>query len=521
MSIDKKDTKSPQSTSLYIERDHARAKVALDAGGPVAGYHSDAGYESIYAKRLEPLEDRTPSADLDLQILAFSQRYDPQTGLLNHHAFQDALAALLKASPPGHEVALIWIDLVNMQKVFYLWGWTGAEALARRIAGSLRTAVDDDALLGRFGARSFMVAMGASKLGKSGRRRVQAAMDLLAPHWQRDAASMPEVATGVAFYPSDTESPEDLVRFACLASSRADYIKSRRVVAFHPRMNNLIVRDHLLEVEMRNGLDLGQFYLVYQPKINLTTGQVLGAEALMRWNHPRLGEISPADFIPVAERSDLIHRIFDFALRTAVEQARRWSDLGLPLPIIAVNASAANMCSDDGPRTVRTIMEKIPIAPTQLELEMTESLAFEDEELFAHRMRQLRAIGVRIAIDDFGTRYTGFNVLKNLPLDTMKIDQCFIRGIDRSPDMRSLCETIVAMGRQLKLRMVAEGIEEPGELAVMRRIGCEAGQGYLFQRPVPADEFTEFMREWPQPDARVWLRRYPDLFDRDPIYAMG
>jgi EAL domain-containing protein (putative c-di-GMP-specific phosphodiesterase class I)/GGDEF domain-containing protein len=486
----------------------------------VSGQRLNLAHETSGGKRLEPLRDYSAGSELDLQILAFSQRYDPQTGLLNHHAFRDALAALLKGSHAGQEVALIWIDLVNMQKVFSLWGWTGAEALARRIAGTLRSVADDDALLGRFGARSFLLAMGISKLGKSGRRRVQAAMDLFKPHGQRDGATELEVAAGVAIYPSDTESLDDLVRFASLAAGRAHYIKSRRVVAFHPRMNSMIVRDHLLETEMRKGLDQGQFHMVYQPKMNLMTGQILGAEALMRWNHPELGAISPAEFIPVAERSDLIHRIFDFALRTTLEQARRWRDLDLALPIVAVNASAANLRSDDFPRKVRTIMEKIPISPTQLELELTESLAFEDEELFAHRMRQLRVIGVRVAIDDFGTRYTGFNVLKNLPLNTMKIDQCFIRGIDRSPDMLALCETIVAMGRQLKLRMVAEGIEELGELAKMRQIGCEAGQGYLFQRPVPAEEFTAFMREWPERMREFGFEDAPDLFENDPIFAV-
>ena len=272
---------------------------------------------------------------------------------------------------------------------------------------------------------------------------------------------------------------------------------------------------------MRKGLDQGQFHMVYQPKVVLMTGQVLGAEALIRWNHPDLGAIPPSEFIPVAERSDLIHRIFEFGLRTALEQAREWRDLGLALPLVAVNASAANLRADDSPRMVRSIMENIPIAPTQLELELTESLAFEDEELFTQRMRQLRAIGVRVAIDDFRTRYTGFNVLRHLPLNTMKIDQCFIRGIDRCPDMLALCETIVAMGRQLKLRMVAEGIEERGELEVMRKIGCEAGQGYLFQRPVPADEFTAFMREWPERMREFGFEYFPGLFETDPIYAVG
>jgi EAL domain-containing protein (putative c-di-GMP-specific phosphodiesterase class I) len=249
---------------------------------------------------------------------------------------------------------------------------------------------------------------------------------------------------------------------------------------------------------MRKGLELGQFSLAYQPKVELATGKILGAEALIRWKHPQWGQVTPSEFIPVAERSDLIHRIFDLCLRSALEQMQRWNNMGLQLPLMAVNASAANVRSDEFIRSVRTIMADLPVAETEVELEMTESLAFEDEELFTARMEQLKKIGVRIAIDDFGTRYTGFNVLKHLPLDTMKIDQCFIRGIHHSPGMQSLCQTIVAMAKQLNLRTVAEGIEEQGELEVMREIGCEAGQGYLFQRPVPAAEFEQFLREWPQ-----------------------
>jgi EAL domain-containing protein (putative c-di-GMP-specific phosphodiesterase class I) len=362
----------------------------------------------------------------------------------------------------------------------------------------LRSVVDADALLGRIGGRSFLVAMEASKHDKAGRKRIQAVVDALTPVRSRGSETRPEVAAGVAFFPVDTESVEDIVRFASLAATRAGHVKSRTVIAFHAGMNSLIVRDHVLEVEMRKALDHGQFTLAYQPKVDLSSGDILGAEALIRWKHPEWGAVTPGEFIPIAERSDLIHRIFDFSLRTALEQMQTWRDMGLYLPVMAVNASAANVRSDDFARSVRTIMGEIPIGTTELELEMTESLAFEDEELFTARMRQLKTIGVRIAIDDFGTRYTGFNVLKQLPLDTMKIDQCFIRGIDRSPGMRSLCETIVAMAHQLKLHTVAEGIEETGELDVMREIGCEAGQGYLFQRPVPGDVFAQFLRDWPE-----------------------
>jgi len=326
---------------------------------------------------------------------------------------------------------------------------------------------------------------------------------------------------GVAFFPIDTESAEDLFRFASLAAVRAKHLRSRTVIAFHAGMNSLIVRDHAMEVEMRKGLDQDQFSLVYQPKIDLATGEILGAEALIRWQHPKWGAVTPAEFIPIAERSDLIHRIFNLALSTALEQMQRWHSVGLRLPLMAVNASAANVRSDEFAHSVRTIMGETPAGETEVELEMTESLAFEDEKLFTQRMRQLKAIGVRIAIDDFGTRYTGFNVLKNLPLDTMKIDQCFIRGIDHSPGMRSLCQTIVAMARQLKLRTVAEGIEDQGELEAMREIGCDAGQGYLFQRPVPADEFADFLREWPYRRHGFGFTKARRMQEHDPLCGIA
>ena len=450
------------------------------------------------AARLEVLLDEDADNALDRQILDYSQRYDIQTGLLNYPAFQAVLASQLRGDPAAQEVALIWIDLVNLRREFTLWGWAGAETLARRVAGTLRSVVDADALLGRIGGRSFLVAMRAGKSDKEGRRRIQTVVDALLPLRFHRSEMQPEVAAGVAFFPADSESVENLVRFASLAATRASYVKSHAVVAFHSGMNSLIMRDHLLEIEMRKGLEQGQFSLVYQPIIDLATGQVLGAEALIRWNHPDRGPITPTEFIPIAERSDLIHRIFEFSLRDALEKTRLWNGLGLSLPVIAVNASAVNVRRNDFARSLRGILGELPIAPAQLELEMTESMAFEDEELFTTRVRQLKAIGVSIAIDDFGTRYTGFNVLKRVPLNAMKIDQCFIRGIDRSQDMRALCQTIVAMARQLKLHTVAEGIEERGELEVMRQIGCDAGQGYLFQVPAPAEEFSAFLREWPQ-----------------------
>ena len=320
--------------------------------------------------------------------------------------------------------------------------------------------MDTGAFLGRYSARCFLVAIEAKKFDGVGRRRIQAIADALSPIRVLGSRSMVEVAAGAAYWPSDTVLPDDLVRFASLAASRASYLKSPCVLAFRSGMNQHLMRDHMLEMEMHRGLDRGDFRLAYQPKVDLATGRVLSAEALIRWDHPEWGPVSPSKFIPVAERSNLILRIHDFTLRTALEEAQRWGCQGIKLPLISANVPWAGLRRDDFVRSVRAVLAEIPLTSTKLELEATESVLFDDEKLFIARVRQLKAIGVRFAIDDFGTRYTGFNVLKEVPLDAMKIDRCFIHGIDRSPDMQARCRTIVAMARQLKLRTVAEGVEK-------------------------------------------------------------
>jgi len=438
-------------------------------------------------------------AELRRQMAAYGLRRDIETGLLNFHSFQKSLADLLRDGPPDQEIALLWIDLLNLRREYSLRGCGGSDALVRHVARVLRSVVDADDLLCRFSGQCFVVSMRARRWDRNARRRIQAVADALSLPGERAEEERPEIAAGVAFYPADTTSAEDLVRFACLAAARAGHVKAARptVMNFHGGMNKQVMREYQLELEMRKGLDLDQFRVVYQPKIDLQTGAVLGAETLLRWEHPDLDVVEPSEFIPIAERSELIHRVFEFTLRSALKDVQTWARCGLSVPSISVNASAANLRRDDFARMVQEVLQEIPIAPTRLELEVTESVLFDDEILFTKRVRQLQEIGVRISIDDFGTRYTGFNVLLHLPLAEMKIDRCFVSGIDRSPDMRALCQTIVAMARQLKMHSIAEGIEEPGELESLRELGCEAGQGYLFQPPSPAREFTAFLLRWP------------------------
>ncbi len=442
--------------------------------------------------------DRRADNELRRQILEYGQRHDIQTGLLNYPSFQEALSALLAHEPEGRETAVVWIDLLNLRREFSLWGWEAAEALVRSVANALRSAVDPDSLLGRFNGRSFVFSMRASRTDSPARRRIQKVVDSVAALGSRGLEAAAEVSAGMAFYPSDSNEAEDLLRFASLAAERARYTQSSSALPFQVGMDNLLRRNHQLEVEIGKGLDRGHLSMCFQPNVDLVTGQILGAEALMRWMHPEWGAVPPSEFIPVAERSNLIQRLFDFSLESSLKEVQRWKGLGIAPEIIAVNVSAANLRREDFPRRVRTLMAEFPIAPVELELEVTESLLLDDEELFTARMRQLKALGIRLAIDDFGTRYTGFNLLKRLPLDAMKIDRCFIRGIHGSQDMRALCNTIVAMARQMKLRTVAEGIELPEELEAMQQMNCEVGQGYLFQRPLDGERFAEFLRAWPE-----------------------
>jgi len=421
---------------------------------------------------------------------------ETESRLQGMHGFQAATERLLQiAIHNGNLVAILWIDLLNLHREFALSGCDGMEIMLRDAATTLREIVGPQAIMEHFHGRSFLIATLVSDCVEDGKRFAQLIADELAPplHGSRKT---PRIATGVAFSPTDSSSAEELLRFACLAACHAQQINSATVVSFQADMNRDLLREQEIEQELEMALSRNELSVAYQPKIDLIDGRILGAEALVRWQHSRLGQISPVDFIPTAERSGLIHPLFEFVLRTALEDTRRWNQSSPLLPIICVNTSVANLRQPEFPFLVKRCLEEIPIAPALLELEVTESLIFEDEEMFIERLQMLRQLGVRIAIDDFGTRYTGIDVLGRLPLDTMKIDKCFVQGIDHSPDLRVLCDTVVAMARQLKVRTIAEGIEEKGELKVMQQIGCDAGQGFLFEKALYADKFSAFLETW-------------------------
>jgi EAL domain-containing protein (putative c-di-GMP-specific phosphodiesterase class I) len=263
---------------------------------------------------------------------------------------------------------------------------------------------------------------------------------------------------------------------------------------FKPAMNVRAVERQSIEEALRRALERQEFALHYQPIVNLITGEITGAEALLRWTHPTRGLVPPAQFIPVAEDCGLILPIGNWVLHEACKQARAWEAEGFSLPTMAVNISAMEFRNDSFLEGIFTVLEKTGLDPKALELEITESVLMKRAESTQTILKTLRARGVQVAVDDFGTGYSSLSYLRKFPIDALKIDQSFVRQITTAPDETTIVTAIIGMGRSLKLRVVAEGVETPAELAFLQSHKCDEAQGYFFSRPVLPQEFAKLLK---------------------------
>jgi EAL domain-containing protein (putative c-di-GMP-specific phosphodiesterase class I) len=262
---------------------------------------------------------------------------------------------------------------------------------------------------------------------------------------------------------------------------------------FKPAMNIRAVERQTIEGSLRRALERQEFALHYQPKINLSTGEISGAEALIRWTHPTRGLVSPAQFIPVAEDCGLILPISNWVLREACKQARAWVAEGLPLGTMGVNISAIEFRNEGFLEGVFSILKDTGLDPRFLELELTESVLMKHPESTASVLQALRAKGVRVAVDDFGTGYSSLSYLQKFSIDALKIDQSFVRRITSAPDETTIVTAIISMARSLKLRVVAEGVETLQELEFLQAHQCDEAQGYYFSRPVASEQFAKLL----------------------------
>jgi EAL domain-containing protein (putative c-di-GMP-specific phosphodiesterase class I) len=301
-------------------------------------------------------------------------------------------------------------------------------------------------------------------------------------------------SVGVAIYPDDGREVAELLQAADVALSHAKK-EGRTRYRFHAAgMNERALDMLLVERDLRRALDEKQFVLYYQPKVDLESGHITGAEALIRWQHPTRGLVGPYHFIQVAEERGLIVALGDWVMQEACRQNIRWQQQGMKAIPIAINLSAVHFQKSSLLADVEHTLHAHALPAHCLELELTESSIMQDAAITIATMDRLKNVGVVLALDDFGTGYSSLSQLKGLPLDNLKLDQSFVRGLPDDSDDLAICTAVIAMGRALGLKVIAEGVETTAQLAVLRKLGCDVGQGYLFARPMPAAQFFEFMQ---------------------------
>ncbi|HSC14469.1 MAG TPA: bifunctional diguanylate cyclase/phosphodiesterase, partial [Gammaproteobacteria bacterium] len=300
---------------------------------------------------------------------------------------------------------------------------------------------------------------------------------------------------GIATYPEDGLSSEILIRNADTAMYHAKEQGKAAYQYYSAAMNAASVERLTLETGLRRALEDGSLELHYQPQVEMLTGRIIGAEALLRWKHPQRGHISPASFIPIAEASGLIVPIGEWVLERACAQAAEWRDAGLPRMPISVNVSGVQFHRQDLCEVVRKKLDAFRLDPGILHIEITETAIVAARERAIELLTQLRKLGVRLALDDFGTGYSSLSYLKSFPIDTVKIDRSFVAEMLTDHTTASIVEAIVSMSRILGLSVVAEGVEDPSQFAFLQRIGCDAAQGFYVSAALPAAEFVKLLKQ--------------------------
>jgi len=427
------------------------------------------------------------AASLEITRLA---QHDVLTRLPNRTLFNDRLTqAISLAKREGNQLAVLFVDLDQFKRINDSLGHAMGDKLLRSVAGRLTSCVRRSDTVCRLGGDEFVVLLSevtsAEAASASARKILRA---IAAPHIIDNKSLDITVSVGGSIYPDDGQDAESLLGQADAAMYEAKEHGRNRYQFYRSDMRVRLAKRLLLEGDLRYALGRHEFLLLYQPKINLQTGQITGMEALIRWMHPKRGMLDPIEFVHVAEECGLIVPIGQWVLLEACRQSRAWSDMGLGIIPIAVNVSAAEFLAKDFLSGVRAVLIATGVEPVNLELELTESVLMEDAEAAVITLHALKEMGVRLAIDDFGTGYSSFTYLKRFPMDTIKVDQSFVQEISTDPEDITIVSAMIDIGKSLKRRVVAEGVETRSQLDFLQRHACGEGQGYYFSRPLAAEQ---------------------------------
>ncbi|MFZ3128176.1 MAG: EAL domain-containing protein [Rhodoferax sp.] len=430
------------------------------------------------------------------QKLDFFTQHDPLTGLSNRALFGEFLARAIRQAEHGQtQFSLLFINLDNFKTINESLGHRAGDRLLIEVAQRLRDLLPGVDAIARMSGDEFNVIVEHDPIGPG--------IDLVAQH-VIDALSLPYLldgnnayvgaSVGIALYPTDGRDAETLQSHADAALHRAKAQGRGILRFFSPEMSTLAKSRLSLEADLRRAMKQGELCLHYQPQTDLISGELMGLEALVRWQHPERGMVSPGAFIPLAEECGLIVQLGEWVLQTACRQIRAWSDAGLAPRHTAVNVSAIQLSRGNLVESVRNALAQTGVSPSQLELEITESFVMADRDRSFQSIAELKALGVRLSIDDFGTGYSSLAYLQQLKVDKLKIDMSFVRDMTRNHGNASIVRAVIAMGHSLGLEVIAEGVEEMAQARYLRTLQCNVMQGFLVSRPLPTEEITRFLR---------------------------
>jgi diguanylate cyclase (GGDEF)-like protein/PAS domain S-box-containing protein len=442
------------------------------------------------------INDVTERVNYEAQ-LEHQANHDPLTGLANRNLLADRLEqAITYAQRAKRLVATILLGLDRFNVINESLGHDTGDALLKTVAERLNSCVRQGDTVARLGGDEFVIVMADVANENDVAPLVRQVLAALADRIEADGHDVVVTASvGIALYPQDGSIAAVLLKNADVAMSRAKELGRGNFRFYAPEMNANMLQRFNLESGLRRALERDEFQLFYQAKADLVSGHIVGGEALIRWRHPVLGMVSPGEFIPLAEETGLIVPIGEWVIKTACRQLRQWRDEGLPGISVAVNVSARQLHQENLIEVIERALRSSGVDPGTLDLEVTETAAMHNADVTVATLREIKRIGVRLSLDDFGTGYSSLNYLKRFPIDYLKIDQSFVRDITTDPDDAAIAVAMITLAHSLKHRVVAEGVETEDQLEFLRRHGCDEMQGYLFSRPLPAEEFVKLLRE--------------------------
>jgi diguanylate cyclase (GGDEF)-like protein len=436
------------------------------------------------------LEDITEQKRAEEKI-AHLAHYDALTDLPNRALFREKLEGMLNELAPGANLAVLYLDLDQFKDINDTLGHPAGDELLNVVSGRLRAVVRTGDIVARLGGDEFAIIQAAVMHSSDVVELAERIRDAIRkPMMIDDHELAVDTSIGIALAPRDGAEPDQLLKHADLALYGVKAAGRGAYRFFESAMDERANARRTLETDLRQAIEHRQLEVYYQPLVTVQDGTISGFEALLRWQHPTRGAISPAEFVPIAEESGLIHRIGEWVLRTACAEAAKWpADTS-----VSVNVSPVQFRNEGLALTIASALADSGLAARRLELEITEAVLMRDDETSLTILKQLQQLGVRIALDDFGTGYSSLSYLQRFPFDKIKIDRCFIEDIATPGGSLSIVQAIVALARARNMTTTAEGVETPAQLDMLRACGCTELQGYLVCRPQPSSEIARVLR---------------------------